>query len=75
MADIVFICVIGFVLVALCYVIINLMMLNNSVNKRLVNIIEGLLVDQGRPLPPYPELDEEDEYDNHGYDPYQVEVK
>lgn len=75
MADIVFICIIGFVLVALCYVIINLMMLNNAVNKRLVNIIEGLLADHGRPLPPYPELDGEEEEDNHGYDPYQVEVE
>ena len=43
MNEIVFIVVIGIVLVAFCYVIINQMLLINSVNKRLMLLVEDSL--------------------------------
>lgn len=72
MSDIAFIIIIGFVLVALCYTIINQMMLNNSVNKRLMALIEDTMAILGHQVSITDKTEEETEEEEH-FDPYEVE--
>lgn len=77
MTDITFILVIGFVLLALCYVIINLMLSTNAINKRLMYLIEGMLVTQQQSEPMLHHIDNVDEDLNEDttFDPYEFEVE
>lgn len=71
MSGLAIVVIVGIVFIALCFVIINQMLMVNAINKRLMSLTEVVLVEFASLVPAEPEIpkDETTESD-HPFDPH-----
>lgn len=76
MQDIAIIMIIGFVLISLCYIIINQMLMVNAINKRLMYMAESALalLDKPLKLSDLPDINTKEEEFEYSFDPHNQEV-
>lgn len=76
MYELIFVITIGIVLIAFCYVIINQMLLINSINKRLIALAEDAIssTDSGISFGELPRIEPEEDSEVHSFDPHDIEV-
>jgi hypothetical protein len=74
MSDLAIVVIVGIVFIALCFIIINQMLMVNAINKRLMSLTEVVLIEFASLVPAEPELSKDETtesdypFDPHEYD-------